>query len=348
MRVYFFLIIFSLIFVNGCGQRKNKINPEHLSTKTAAITQTTFYNTYNGYGQLQSIRATELITRFSGVIHINEKRNSFYKEGELIYSLSGSDFVRKEAELHAVLMAAESSYQFAKDRLQRRKSLRKQEFLSKENWQELQRDFDLAKQALQKAKSNWNYFKKMTRTCAPYDGILSNLAVSQGDYVQTGTRVAQFLGASRLKLVINYFGDPTFLKRSPQITVFLNDSLKAPGRVIFQSHAVETGTGGHQLWIELHSLKGDLVPGMFVKFELRFDGYRAPAVPEEALVREGNRYFVVIQKNGRYENQQVKIGKRSGAFRELIQGPPIGTRVVTTSAFEYFYKNLEKTMNVED
>ena len=348
MRVAQFFGLLLLVAALRCGAKQEAPKEIHLPVQTARVTEGVFYRTYNGYGMLQSSQTMDLVARFDGIIHLNLKRKDRYKKGEWIYLLSGPAIERKRTELQASLKMAETQFQLAKKKLQRRASLRKQEFLSKENWQELQRDFDLAKQAFQKTKSNWKFFRTMTYYCAPYDGILSRLTVLQDDYVQAGTPVAQFLGASRLKLVVHYFGDLTFLKRSPQMVVFLNDSLKVTGQVIFQSHAVEAGTGGHQLWIGLDSLKSELVPGMFVKFRLQFDGHRAPAVPEEALVREGSRYFVVVMKNGVYKNQPVKIGKRNGTFRELLQGPPVGTRIVTTSAFEYFYKNLQKIMHMKD
>ncbi|NOY78486.1 MAG: efflux RND transporter periplasmic adaptor subunit [Calditrichaeota bacterium] len=348
MRVAQFLGLLLLAVTLGCRAKQEAPQERHLPVQTVRVTQAVFYRTYRGYGKIQSSQATDLVAHFDGIIRLNLKRNNHYTKGEWIFTLSGPSIDQKTIELQANLKAAEEQFRLAKMKLQRRAPLNKQELLSKEHWQELQADVYLAKQSLKKAKSDWNFFRTMTRYLAPYEGTVSGLAVSQGDYIRAGTPVAHFLGVSRLKLVANFFGDPTFLKKSRKVTVVLNDSLRATGRVIFQSRAVEAETGGHQLWIELDSLKSGLVPDMFVKFRLQFDGHRAPAVPEEALVREGSRYFVVVRKKGVYKNQPVKIGKRNGAFRELIQGPPVGTWIVITGAFEYFYKNLGKTMNVAD
>ncbi len=344
---YWIILIFISSFV-GCGSKQEAPQTIHLPVKTAKVKQAFFYRTYEGYGRIQSSQATDLVARFDGIIRLNLKRNGRYKKGEWIYSLSGPAIERKRTELQANLKLAETQFNLAKQKLQRRTALRKQNLLSMEKWQELQQNLEAAKQSLQKARSNWNFFAKMTRYRAPYDGILSGPAVSQGDFIRAGTPVAKFLAASQLQLVTPYFGDPALLRRFPRMIVFLNDSLRAAGHVLFQSRAVEAGTGAHELWLALDSVKMLLTPRMFVKFRLQFDGHRAPAVPEKALVREGNRYFVVISKNGIYKNQPVKIGRRNGPFRELLQGPPVGTRVVTTSAFEYFYKNLEKTMGEQD
>ncbi len=91
-----------------------------------------------------------------------------------------------------------------------------------------------------------------------------------------------------------------------------------------------------------------IIPGSFVKYELKYAPYRARAVPQAALIREDNNYFVVTVNKGKFKNQSVTVGRKNGQFRELISGPPVGTKIVTQGAFEYFYKNLEQTMGVQD
>ena len=370
MRWNHLLFVIFLIALAGCGgkrdisgknsavTRRNQVvrretkqegrQEIHLPVRTVRITRKIFYRTYMGYGSLQSNRTTDLVTQFDGIVHLNLKRNGRYKKGDLIFSLAGPAVEQKRIELSANLKSAKAQFQLVQKKLKRGTVLKKQDLLSVEKWQELQQDFNLARQAFQKSKSNWNFFRTMTHYHAPYDGILSGWSVSQGDYVQVGTPVARFLDVSRPKLVINYVGNLTFLKKSARMTVFLDDSLQTTGHVIWEAPAVEAGMGGHQLWIALDSLKSALVPGMFVKFLLQFNAHHALAVPEEALVRQGSHYFVVVEQNDSYENQPVKIGNKKGAFRELLEGPPVGTRVVTTSAFEYFYKNLRETMKVKD
>ena len=348
MRPYFILIILPLTMLMSCGRNQKQLRPSHLPVKTAPVTQAVFYHTYTGYGTIQSNRSISLIARFDGVIHLNVKRNSFYRKGELIYALSGPDVVHRETDLRASLASAREQFQFMKSRLRRRQLLKKQAFLSKEAWQELQRNFSLAQQVLRRAKNDWNFFKTMTNFRAPYDGILAGFSVPQGDDVNAGTRLAQFLAVPQWKLVIDYYGDPARLAASKKLTVLLNDSLRAAGQVSFLAKAVSPKSGGREIWIRLNSLKTGFVPGMFVKYKLLFDACSGPAVPEKAIVRKGERYFVVVDENGTYKNEQVKTGRKNASLRELVQGPPLGTRVVTESAFEYFYKNLEKTMKVQD
>ncbi len=342
-----------LVFVFGglllnCSEKQPAETKTTLSIQTARVTQAEFYHTYTGYGTITAWQTRDLVARFDGVIHLTLRKNAFYKSGDVIYSLSGPDIQQKRMDLQVNLQAAVVQVGVLQKKYERGKALQKQNLLSAENWQQLQAELALAKQSLQKAKSDWDFFKKMTQYRAPYDGILTDLAISQGDYVQAGTRVAKFLSASPVKLIARYFGDQALLRRNRSLRILLNDSLRTTGRIVYKSEAVSSTTGGHSIWIELDSLKRGLFPETVVKFQLQFDPRRAPAVPEGALVREESRYFVVVQKKGVFKNQPVTIGRQNGTLRELLKGPPLGTRVVTTGVFEYFYRNLGKKMGVKD
>ena len=344
-----FLAVGALVLLSlSCGTRHNQIKPAQLPTDSATVTQSIFYHTYSGYGKLAGTKTTNLVARFSGIIQIQAKKKPVYKKGEVIYVLSGRDVDQRRIELMAAVKSARAEFQLAKGQLERRKKLKSEEFVSKESWQKLERNLEVTKQNLKKTESDLKYFKEMIQFRAPYNGILSGLAVSQGDYVTAGTKIGQILGFARWKLVGTYYGNHLELVGSGRIQISLNDSVQTTGSVLLLSPSIQPNTGGHLLWIQLDSLGTEITPGSFVKYELRYAPYRARAVPEEALVREGKNYFVVTVNNGRFKNQSVTVGRGNGGLQELISGPPVGTKIITKSAFEYFYKNLEQTMGVQD
>ncbi len=348
MRTLILAITALALFTLGCGTRNNQIKPAKLPTDSTAVMQSVFYCTYSGYGKLAGSQSTDLVVRFPGNIHLRIKKTPVYKKGEIIYVLSGRDVDQHRIELTAAAKSARAEFQLAREQLERRKKLKREEFVSIESWQKLERNFEVTKQNLKKAESDLKYFKEMIRFRAPFNGILSGLAVSQGDYVTAGTTIGQILGIVRRKLVGTYYGNRLELAGSGRLHISLNDSVQTTGTVLLLSPSIQPNTGGHLLWIQLDSLGMEIIPGSFAKYELKYAPYRARAVPEAALVREGNKYFVVTVHKGKFKNQLVTVGRRNGGFRELISGPPVGTKIVTKSAFEYFYKNLEQTMGVQD
>ncbi len=199
------LAVSALILLSiSCSTRHNQIKPAKLPTDSTVVTQSVFYHTYSGYGKLVGGRTTDLAARFSGNIYLRIKKKPAYKKGEIIYILSGRDVDQRQIDLIAAVKSARAEFQLAKGQLERREKLRREEFVSKESWQKLERNFEVAKQNLKKAENDLKYFNEMIRFRAPYTGILSGLAVSQGDYVTAGTTIGQILGVARWKLVGTY------------------------------------------------------------------------------------------------------------------------------------------------
>ena len=82
-----------------------------------------------------------------------------------------------------------------------------------------------------------------------------------------------------------------------------------------------------------------LRPGMFATVRLtdphEGGGIAVPTVPVTAVQRIEERHmvFVPLAAMGAYEARPVEVGRRQGAFAEILSGLSAGERVVTTGAF---------------
>ena len=78
-----------------------------------------------------------------------------------------------------------------------------------------------------------------------------------------------------------------------------------------------------------------LKPSMFAKVELVVSTKTAVVtVPVSAVIDSGTRQIVLIQRGeGRFEPREVKLGVRSDAYLEVIEGVKDGEQVVVAANF---------------
>jgi multidrug efflux pump subunit AcrA (membrane-fusion protein) len=172
--------------------------------------------------------------------------------------------------------------------------------------------------------------------------------VNQGEYVRAEELLAEFQSSDNLILEGEYFGDQPLLSPDTLIQVILNDTLRAEGQLLFLEKAVNPQTGGRRFRVQFHPPLPKVQPGNHVKYRLQLSPFQAPAVPEEALIREKGKYYLIELHHGTTRVREVVPGARTGKFYQLIQGPAPGTRVLTTGAFQVFHARLKETMKIED
>lgn len=73
----------------------------------------------------------------------------------------------------------------------------------------------------------------------------------------------------------------------------------------------------------------DLRPGGFGRANFSAAATQAPAVPEDALRFDAEGVSVMVLADGnRARRVPVRTGRRAGGWVEIVQGPPVGTRVL--------------------
>ena len=342
-------ILLAAVF-GGCRRTGTPPAPVRLRARTTRVKMARFYRTFGGYGQVLPVRSTLLTAHFSGRIHLHLAGGSFYRRGEVIYELGGPEVERERRTLWAGLETARARLQLSRAALRRRRRLKQEQFVSTEEWNRLQTDVRTDSAALEQARSRCRYFEAMVRFRAPYAGILQDLQVNEGDYVAAGQMIGRFWERGRLKLAGTFYGETGLLKDlfQKEIRVILGGRTAVRGRLTYLEAAPDPGTGGQDFWIELRSRPASLRPGRFVRFRLEYGPFRAPAVPDSALILEKGRCYLVVRGRNGWTNQPVRAGVRQGGLRQLIKGPPPGTEIACSNVFELFYRNLGRHFRAED
>ncbi|WP_417069776.1 efflux RND transporter periplasmic adaptor subunit [Niveibacterium terrae] len=120
-----------------------------------------------------------------------------------------------------------------------------------------------------------------------------------------------------------------------RITVNAYPGKEFIGRVSFISPTLKSETRTVPVRVELANPGGRLKPGLFAAMTLEAP-QAAPAltVPSSAVIDSGTRQIVLVQLGeGRFEPRTVRLGARSDAYVEVLDGIKSGESVVVAANF---------------
>ncbi|MDE2584322.1 MAG: efflux RND transporter periplasmic adaptor subunit [Betaproteobacteria bacterium] len=107
------------------------------------------------------------------------------------------------------------------------------------------------------------------------------------------------------------------------------------GKVSYVYPTLKAETRTVPVRVELANSKGLLKPAMYATVELASGGQEPVlAVPASAVIDSGRRALVLVQTGeGRFAPREVKLGRRSDAYVEVLEGVREGEQVVVTANF---------------
>ncbi len=109
-----------------------------------------------------------------------------------------------------------------------------------------------------------------------------------------------------------------------------NDTIQAPGKIIFSDNQASTSTGTLMMRVEFANPNLIFRPGGYVKVNVSLgEQPNVMVVPQDAVfARETNLYIWRVKADDTVETVQVKVLKKIEGLIELSSGPKVGDRVV--------------------
>jgi membrane fusion protein, copper/silver efflux system len=176
---------------------------------------------------------------------------------------------------------------------------------------------------------------------SPGDGMVSDLAARQGEWVGAGGRLMRIAGLGRVWAQFEAFERDLGQLRVGQPVRFTVESFPGEvfaGTIAFIDPVVDGGRRTARVRLQVENPGGRLKPGMLARglVESAATG-GALVVPATAPLVTGQRALVYVQLPGferpTFEAREVSLGARSGAFREVVGGVAEGELVVVNGAF---------------
>lgn len=293
-------------------------------------------------GEIQPVKGEEkmVTSKTSGILLFKSKKLQIGREvnaGEILLSISSQGLV--QANLDEDFKVAKARLNKTKADFERAEKLLSQEIIGQKEYELRKMDFAIAEAEFQTLTQNYQSGQTLR---APISGILKNILVSDGQFVEEGTLLIEITQNKRLLLHADVSQSHLPKLRNIQSANFktpyqkeVQSIEKYNGKLVSYGNIIEDGSGFVPVVFELDNV-GELIPGSFVELFLLINPTeKALVLPKSALMEDYGSHSVYVQTGGEtFEKREVKVGINDGINVQIHSGINEGERVVTKGAYQ--------------
>ncbi len=318
----------------------------------------------NGVLKVPNQNKASINSIYSGVIKsLLVQPGNIVRKGQTIATIANPEFIQAQSQY----LGVNAKIAFAELEVKRQKELNEGNAGALKNLQSAETELrslrtlksTLAQQiqlmGINPARLSNGKLISVLAVTSPISGVVSNVTVKMGSYVDVTTSVAEIVDNSQLHLdLFVYEKDLPKLKNNQTIHFTITNN---PGREYdAQIFSLGSSFEGESKAVTVHAMvKGDktgLIDGMNVTAVVSLDQTTVPAVPNEAIVRvDGQDYIFVLIETGKKDslNHDAKTEEKGMTFERipiakgtadvgyteitLIKEIPKGAKIVVKGAF---------------
>jgi RND family efflux transporter MFP subunit len=164
----------------------------------------------------------------------------------------------------------------------------------------------------------------------PLDGFVQERHAHPGQYLAAGASVATIVRVDPLRLRAEIPEREALLVRAGQVVRIAveGDDTQHDGTVVRLAPALSEQTRSLIIEAEIKN-PGNLRPGSFARAEIVLEeGDQVPVVPSNAIVTFAGIEKVITVEDGKAVEKEVKTGRRSEPWVEILSGVAVGDSVV--------------------
>jgi cobalt-zinc-cadmium efflux system membrane fusion protein len=293
---------------------------------------------------------TQVFSPFTGqVMNIAVHAGDHVAKGQVLATVAASEAIQSESELIAARIAARN----ADANEARQHALYNDGSAALKDWQQAEADQAAATGALIAARGKLHALgfadsqihaiesqqtdraiAPPAELTAPISGIVIQRLVGPGQFVQAGSSNPVFSigNLDRLWLIGNVREEDAPLMRVDEavdVTVPALPGRMFPARLTWVAAGIDTTTHRLAVRAEIANRDGLLKPAMFATMLIHTGGDRvSSAVPEMAVIREGDHSHVWLASGGGLVMRPIRPGRLQNSYMEVLNGLKPGDRVV--------------------
>ena len=161
---------------------------------------------------------------------------------------------------------------------------------------------------------------KTVSVLSPINGLVSKVNVNVGKYISPTDMLFELMETSDVVLVMNAFEkDVHLLSVGQTVSVFTNadPSKKYTAKIAYINQSLN-GDRAAEVVCKLNIYNNALIPGLFINAEAEFENEKALTVPEDAIVKWQNKFYVFSNtENQKYKMIPVETGSSSNGYRQI-------------------------------
>lgn len=264
-------------------------------------------------------------------------------KGDLLVTIDDTDLLNEQAGVVTEIEGARISVEKNRGNFERARSLFQEKLISKEVFSNLEADFRLAENTLEKSERRLQTVKdrlSKTRVVSPADGTILDIMVNEGQVVvgaasvNSGTTLILFADLSRLLINthVNQL-DVAGLSVGSQMRVrfagVAEENATARIEFIAPVATIKNNIKGFEVQAVIEGVDARLKPGMSVSMDVstaRAD--HVVTVPVSAVFKENDGKIVYVRKGGVIEKRHVSVGLTDMSRAEIKSGLEEGEEIL--------------------
>ncbi|HEY0047401.1 MAG TPA: efflux RND transporter periplasmic adaptor subunit [Flavobacterium sp.] len=293
-------------------------------------------------GQVLSAPGDESIVTASasGIVSFSGTKNTVgtsVAKGTSLFTIAGGNMT--ERNVNSSFNEANANFSKAKLDYSRAQELVKDQIISRREFEEIQRNYQIALSQYNTIARN--YSSKGLNITAPLTGFIKSIAVSEGQFVEAGAPLAVISKNGKLVLQANVsqnnlgkistISEANF--KSNTGDVFSTGALN--GRIVSFGKSIAPGSPFVPITFEIDN-PGNIISGSVVEVYLKSEPIsKALVIPASSLLEEQGTFYVFVQTAGEsFERREVKVGANDGQNVQILSGITDGERVVSKGAYQ--------------
>lgn len=339
-KIKLFIIAVCFFFAASCQDKKAEENhEEEKSENEVALTVSQFKTVgietglienrnlnkiikANGYTTVPPQNSAEVATLIGGTVKdILVLEGTYVNKGKILATIQNLEVIEIQEDYHS----ATANIEYLQLEYNRQKTLSDENVNPRKIFQEVKSKLAAERARAQAAKNKLEALHVGTKgssslvpIVAPISGYVGKINIAKGAFAETGVTLFEVVDNSQMHLDLNVYEKDLGSISVGQVIDFVltnqsNKSIKGKIFGINKSFSNESKTVAVHAKIDPADAKG-LIPGMYVSANINITNATVPALPKDAIVRNGDKYFVYIEE----ENHQEKKSKDKGVEHDEI------------------------------
>ncbi len=285
-------------------------------------------------GTLDANRSSDVAADAAGKVAATYvERGTFVKKGAILARIDAASAGLAAAQAKADSEGARTDLELASDELARTERLHAQGALAEVELKRARARKEAAEQRVAGAVARSALQAKSlgdTAIRAPFDGLVADRWIDEGEYVRPDMRVVTLVDADtlRLKLFVPESAATRIAEGQEVVFTVASDPAQHVAKVRYVGAEVRPGSRELVAEALYDNTARKLRPGMFATAHLRLGERRAVVLPATALRKQGASWRAFVVKNGVLEERVVETADTRGDVVALKSGVAAGERVV--------------------
>ncbi|MEK6476877.1 efflux RND transporter periplasmic adaptor subunit [Catalinimonas sp. 4WD22] len=276
---------------------------------------------------------------------VNYLPGDFVKKGALLAVLSHTDYIK----LQQAYLDTQSKLTFAEQEYERQKTLssgdasaRKRLEESTSNYKSLQAQLmgtaaQLKYIGIRPEDIEKNGIRSSIALFAPINGYITAVNINRGKFVSSQENMYELIDKSHMHLDLNVF-EKDIPKISIGQSVFYslneNPERSFEGKVSLIGQKMEEENRAFSVHVDIDAPEDYFKPGMYTNAKIFLAADSVAALPQSALIRESNEYYIFVKEGDAFVRRRVQTGAEYNDMTQIINPETLeGQSIVLEGAY---------------